>query len=537
MTNCLPPVCTHTQQVAYCKYLNCVLCGSLLSESNSMPGTILKDDAFNSRADVSTSQLYSTMLTDQYVTRFYNPTAQYLKSRRGLIDYLREVTMRLQLSKGIFHISIAYMDYVLSKHDFPKVRLPLIALTCLVIAAKYDELDKNIPPLSDYLRVSITKLPTARVEDIKECEVVLLRILAWNLRIITPLTFVETLLTQGVVHSTDQVNDEKSPAMQTVMSVTRHALNFVESALNSIFLISTHTIDYELLQYNPSVIGIACIMAARNSAKITPVWSKHLEFISSIEYDQAKECYEALLRPNSTVVTPRVEVLETAEKPCHEKVLELNQNIFNQIPNVQPTTVKATTDSSCIGNNFIKPVVKEEKFNIKAKREQIENIKKTIKDKLISLNNKSKSIETLLEEDVPITRNTAFKSYRGAYNKNAMHAPEILVSSKNDNSVIGSLNPKDKNKSELMSFVNIERQPMSHKPNCSTIETPMNSVPMLLSSSSSNNLKEKENNKHIARPVHIEQVKIARLNSGNHGQKEIGTADPISILLQKTMRI
>lgn len=78
--------CPHNQQVSYCKYANCVLCGTLLSqpESSGQPShdlTVIKDDRYNSRADVSTSQLYSTMLNDQYVTRFYNPTAEYVKVR------------------------------------------------------------------------------------------------------------------------------------------------------------------------------------------------------------------------------------------------------------------------------------------------------------------------------------------------------------------------------------------------------------------------------------------------------------------------
>ncbi len=224
--------------------MNCVLCGTLLSASETSTASpdaaaakIIKDDGFNSRADVSTSQLYSVMLTDQYVTRFYNPTAQYIKSRRSLVDYLREVTARVQLSKSTLHIAVAYMDYVLSRHDFPKPKLPLIALTCLVLAAKYDELDKNIPPLHEYLRASVSRLPVARVDDIKECEVVLLRVLAWNLRIITPLVFVEALLTQGVVHSEEKVLDKEPATTQTARNVTRNALNFVEAALNRTLLL------------------------------------------------------------------------------------------------------------------------------------------------------------------------------------------------------------------------------------------------------------------------------------------------------------
>ena len=88
--------CTHQQQVTYCKYVNCVLCGAILSQPDSHSNTaqttsisssnlgVVKDEQYNTRSDVPTSLLYSTMLNDQYTMRFYNPTAQYLKVRNRL---------------------------------------------------------------------------------------------------------------------------------------------------------------------------------------------------------------------------------------------------------------------------------------------------------------------------------------------------------------------------------------------------------------------------------------------------------------------
>jgi len=149
---------------------------------------------------------------------------------------VREVGGKLMLSNPTIHIAVAYMDYVLSKHDFPRHKLPLIAVTCLSLAAKYDELDKNIPPIQEYIRASGSKLPATRVDDLKECEVNVLRILAWNLRIITPLVFVETLLTQGVLHSTDLIEAHDRVSPYTAKLVTQHAFNFADLSLNSILV-------------------------------------------------------------------------------------------------------------------------------------------------------------------------------------------------------------------------------------------------------------------------------------------------------------
>lgn len=252
---------------------------------------------------------------------------------------------------------------------------------------------------------------------------------------------------------------------------------------------------------------------------MAPLWSKHLEYVTFFEQEQVKDCFDALTKVRQITESPAVaRIIGPAESAPAEKVLELNQNIFNQLPSVQPTTTKAAAEGT--GKGFGKAQAREENFNIKAKREQIENIKRTIKDKLISLNNKSKSIESLLEDDVPVTRNTAFKSYRGAYTKNAAHLLE-KIEADIGHSLAGqqSNGCKDKNRSELLSAAGPERQ--GHKSNCSSIE-----AAALVE-------KEKENKEEYAKGAKTAQ----KLALGHAIRESVGPADPLVLLLQKTMRI
>lgn len=147
------------------------------------------------------------------------------------MDFVKEAGNKLSLSITTIHIAIAYMDYVLSKEDILKSNYYLIAITCLVLAAKYDELDMNIPPLQDFKRVSTSKAFISRTDEIKECEKLVLRILNWNLRIITPIVFLEVLLTQGVMHSTDLIEGENTNPRGMVKKVSENALFFVNLAL------------------------------------------------------------------------------------------------------------------------------------------------------------------------------------------------------------------------------------------------------------------------------------------------------------------
>lgn len=105
-----------------------------------------------------------------------------------------------------------------------KVKHHLIALTCLILAAKYDELDCNIPMLQDFQKIANSKLVMVRIDAIKECETAILRLIDWNLKIITPIVFVEMLLTQGVVFSNDKINNGENAGTKAAKNVKKHAM-------------------------------------------------------------------------------------------------------------------------------------------------------------------------------------------------------------------------------------------------------------------------------------------------------------------------
>ena len=100
-----------------------------------------------------------------------------------LVQQILGLTKTLSISLITAHIAIHYMDYVLSKIDFQLQMQSNIALTCLIIAAKYDELDCNIPSCEKFIKAS--KFNVSK-ENIHKCELQLLTILDWNLRVVTP---------------------------------------------------------------------------------------------------------------------------------------------------------------------------------------------------------------------------------------------------------------------------------------------------------------------------------------------------------------
>jgi len=205
------------------------------------------------------------------------------------------------------------------------------------------------------------------------------------------------------------------------------------------------------MKYSSAIIAVSCILGARQLVKLNNIWNEHLEDITTMEYEQVEECYELLMKEYKNVITSKANSWSGSVK-----VLELNQNIGNQL-----VGNKKLIETTC-RTRYVPPKPKEEsfhthsslssvssqidisnhhsntklikrnndgktkklqlkenksKFNIKAKREEIESLKKIIKDRLISLNNKSRTIEMLLYENNSTMSDNLPRSYGGVCSK------------------------------------------------------------------------------------------------------------------------
>lgn len=104
-------------------------------------------------------------------------------------------------SNSVIHLAITYLDIVLSVTRLQKPQFKLVALSCLSIASKFDELDQNIPLAREFIRYSGLKL---RYKDIIQIEsLVLKNYLNWDLNVLTVFHFAECLISMGIVFADD----------------------------------------------------------------------------------------------------------------------------------------------------------------------------------------------------------------------------------------------------------------------------------------------------------------------------------------------
>jgi hypothetical protein len=113
--------------------------------------------------------------------------------------------------------------------------LSLFTTTCYLIAAKYDELDENIPLASDLQRYYTIKvlppqIPAPTPEEVIECERYLMqKVFHWDLMAISdslPTHIVGLLLANGVIFENEESDKEK--AVEMAARVSERALQFLD---------------------------------------------------------------------------------------------------------------------------------------------------------------------------------------------------------------------------------------------------------------------------------------------------------------------
>ena len=149
----------------------------------------------------------------------------YLFNRTELVKKIFSVGKKLGLSISTLHLAIKYLDkaFIICQAGIPPNSYELIALGCLVLSAKFDELDMNIPMMMDYLCIS--KSPFS-YEMLRNIESELLMILEFDLMLPTPFVCIKSLLACGVVFENDKKEQSHHISIKTLKKVREYSYFF-----------------------------------------------------------------------------------------------------------------------------------------------------------------------------------------------------------------------------------------------------------------------------------------------------------------------
>lgn len=67
--------------------------------------------------------------------------------RVHVVDFISDICKYLPISDTTRHLAILLMDHFMEKHSIMDFRLKLVALTCLLVAAKMEDRDDHLPTI------------------------------------------------------------------------------------------------------------------------------------------------------------------------------------------------------------------------------------------------------------------------------------------------------------------------------------------------------------------------------------------------------
>jgi len=161
-------------------------------------------------------------------------------------------------------------DRVLSKTVVPKTSLHLVALCCLQIAVKYEEIEERVPTMAK-LRAWTSNMYSSDI--IQKMELAVLIELKWELGVLTPAHFLESFLAMTCNGTTAE--DEVDVGMWT----PRYRED-LRQLVCQLYSLCVH--DVELTNKPPSRVAAAVIAAARLNLGLKPLCPPALRTVANV---------------------------------------------------------------------------------------------------------------------------------------------------------------------------------------------------------------------------------------------------------------
>nr|CAD7462372.1 unnamed protein product [Timema tahoe] len=202
--------------------------------------------------------------------------------RPSLVSWMSNVAERMKLCNTTVHLSIYILDVFMDNHSITTERLILVALVCLLLAAKFEERDMNVPKIHELNQLVQNQYPT---NDFILLEIMTLKFLHWNLVIPTVAHFVEYYVTFTTLPS----DLKNAPHFSNYSELQCYAYDYVKDYLDESLK------DVTLHQYQPSLVAASCIAATRLRLHLNPKWTSSLCEYTSYEFSDLQQCVQTLM--------------------------------------------------------------------------------------------------------------------------------------------------------------------------------------------------------------------------------------------------
>ena len=230
----------------------------------------------------------------------YRPDPQYMTHQndinanmRGiLVDWLVEVSEEYKLHTETLFLSINYIDRFLSRNNVQRGKLQLVGITCMLVAAKYEEIYP--PSVEDFVYISDNAY--SREQVIAE-EVKLLNALKFHCTVATSRQFLRRF------------------AKAARADHTTHEMAH--------YLAELSLLDINFVKFPPSVIAAASILIAINTTRLFGSgnlnWDATMQYYTTYSFEDLEPCANALLTAGKSSYNGSTQFRAVKEKYSQSK--------------------------------------------------------------------------------------------------------------------------------------------------------------------------------------------------------------------------
>ncbi|KAF7247452.1 Cyclin-J [Varanus komodoensis] len=217
----------------------------------------------------------------------YKGQSPQLNLRRYFADLIAIVSNRFRLCPAARHLAVYLLDLFMDRYDISIQQLHVVALSCLLLASKFEEKEDSVPKLEQLnslgcmtnMNLVLTK------QNLLHMELLLLETFQWNLCLPTAAHFIDYYLSIAV-HESDLHDGWPMVCLEkTKLYMAKYADYFLEVSLQ----------DHAFLSYAPSLVAAACVASSRIILRLSPTWPARLHRLTVYSWDFLVPCVERLL--------------------------------------------------------------------------------------------------------------------------------------------------------------------------------------------------------------------------------------------------
>jgi len=226
--------------------------------------------------------------------QWFNPKAPYnlavsplngRSSRRAAVDWLCSAGVGMELRRSTIYRAVFYFDALCSTKSVHLAHLRVVAASCLLVSAKWNEKEERVPTLRRFSRALNREYG---VNALRAMELKILSLLDFQLKVVLPIDFVRFHIEKGCVWSNDSLHGHSQSQLHLNEHTDSYLLKF------SKFFLDIAVQSYQFHQYPASIMAAAVLIASRRALKIVPYFNDKLPALCRHTPDAVRPCFGAL---------------------------------------------------------------------------------------------------------------------------------------------------------------------------------------------------------------------------------------------------